>query len=368
MEHFLPEDQNSVTILGIIGTMEIAAAEEFSTFLNHRFQTEGNPDWFQDIRHYRKSYGDPFAYQDAKDLRFVLGEATLPDSQIGHQIPNMDSLWINTANMLRKKLNQLHHQQLSPDLNTLYQVATLFHQVTSAPGLEVAGWAGAVKTRAKDILNGVYVRPETPTATPELPEPVKEIEREYEKTQRDREKRPPWGARWTGPKPQRQLSLDRHTRDIYDGNGKSAKSELGELGDQVVEIWLRYFPRGGEVWVDPDGAAMGYIKGKATMIGWFGEAPDEDPTQVRGFVLPYEYEFDGEEIIDIGTKKKLSAVSEDPNAPELKHLNELIQPGTRLNITDYGDLFTPVEEGDPVRISHLHKGLWFPGHLPGSQS
>ena len=365
MEHFLPEDQNPVTILGIIGTMEIAAAEEFSTFLNNRFQAEGNLDWFEDVRQYRKSYGDPFSYKDSKDLRFVLGEAALPDSQIGHQIPNLDLMWINNANMLRKKLNQLHHQQLSPDLNTLYQVSSLFHQVAAAPGLEIAGWAGAVKTRAKDILSGAYVGPKTPTPTPELPEPVRDIEREYEKTQRVRDKRPPWGARWTGPKPERQLSLDRHTRDIYDEDGKSVKKELGTLGDQVVETWLRYFPRGGEVWVDPDGAAMGYIKGKATMIGWFGEVPDEDPTQVRGFVLPFEYEFDGKDIVDLGTKKKLSAVSEDPNATELTDVTKSIQLGTRLNITDYGDLFAPVEEGDPLRITNLHKGIWFPGHLPG---
>lgn len=365
MEHFLPEDDKPVTILGIIGTMEIAAAEEFSTYLNHKFQAEKNPDWFQDIRLYRKSRGEPFSYKDAKDLRFVLGEATLPDSQIWHQIPNMNTTWVNTANMLRKKLNQLHHQQLSPDLNTLYQVTNLFHQVTSAPGLEVAGWAGAVKTRAKDILNGTYVRPKTPTTAPELPESVKDIEREYEKTQRAREKRPPWGARWTGPKPERQLSLDRHTRDIYDENGKSVKKELGGLGDQVVEIWLRYFPRGGEVWVDPDRAAMGYIKGIPKMIGWFGPAPDEDTDQVRGFVLPREYEFTGRDIIDVESRSYLSKNAVEPVEDHIALLAKKLEPGTKLNITDYGDLFVPVNEGEPKRIRRMHKGIWFPGQLPG---
>ncbi len=197
------------------------------------------------------------------------------------------------------------------------------------------------------------------------PEAIKEIEREYETGKKEFEKRPPWGARWTDQKPKRRLTLDRHTRDIYDSNGISVKHELGELGDQVTGIWLRYFPRGGEVFVDDDGATMAYIKGIPTMVGWFGPAPDEKKNNVRGFVLPRDYEFTGTDIIDLETRSMLSKNAGEPVKDHLLLLAKKISPGAKLNITDYGDLFEPVEEGEPIRIARLHKGIWFPGQLPG---
>jgi hypothetical protein len=365
MNYVLPVDDNDVTILGIMARMEISAAKEFSEFLNNKFFAAGKPDWFEDVRHYRKSLGAPFNYNSANDLRFVLNEATQHDSQIWHLIPNMNQMWVNAADNLRKKLNQLHHQQLRPDLQTLFQISSLFQQVTEGPGLEVAGWARAVKSRVQAILAGTFVAPKAPKPEPEKSEAVKEIEKEYETVKKEIEKRPPWGARWTGPKPSRELTLDRHTRDIYDSNGISVKHELGELGDKVTAMWLRYFPLGGEVWVDEDGATMAYIKGTPTMVGWFGPAPDEDKENVRGFVLPREYEFNGTDIIDVETRSLLSKNAGEPVKDHLVLLAKRVSPGAKLNITDYGDLFEPVEEGEPTRITRFHKGIWFAGQLPG---
>ena len=345
--------------------MEIAAANEFADFLTNQFKAEGNSDWFDDIRLFRKNQGAPFHYLAPNDLRFVLNEAAQPDSQIAYLIPNIDYAWVNAADGLRKKLNQLHHQQLKPDLNTLFQVANLFQQVTEGPGLELAAWARALKTRVQDILNGRFSKPKEPTPTPVVPEEVKEIEREYEQAKREQEKRPAWGARWTGPKPGRKLSVDRHTRDIYDSNGVSVKHELGEIADQVTETWLRYFPLGGEVWVAEDGATMGYIKGLPKMIGWFGPAPDEESDTVRGFVLPREFEFTGDDIVDVDSRSFLSKNANEPISDHLAILAEKLDKGARLNITDYGDLFIPVDEGEPKRIIRMHKGIWFPGQLPG---
>ncbi|MCF8529215.1 MAG: hypothetical protein K9G13_03675 [Aquiluna sp.] len=365
MSFVLPENDNDVTILGIMASMEISAAKEFSDFLNNHFSAAGKPDWFEDVRFYRRSLGAPFNYSSANDLRFVLNEATQQDSQIWHLIPNMNEIWVNAADNLRRKLNQLHHQQLKPDLNTLYQISSLFQQVTEDPGLEVAGWARAVSSRVKSILAGTFQQPEVPSPEPEMPAAVKEIEREYESVKKEFEKRPPWGAKWPGEKPKRKLNLDSHTQDIYDENGLSVKHELGELGDQVTSMWLRYFPRGGEVWVDEDGATMAYVKGTQTMVGWFGPAPDEDKDNVRGFVLPREYVFTGADIQDIGSKLMLSNNAEEPIKEHLALLSKKITEGTKLNITDYGDLFIPVNEGDPIRITRMHKGIWFPGQLPG---
>ncbi len=361
----LPIDDNDITILGIMASLELTAANEFSEFLELRFGAQGEPDWFENIRHYRRSVNSPFNYLAPNDLRFVLGEATLADSQIWHQIPNINQMWVNAADGLRKKLNQLHHQQLKPDLNTLFQVASLFDAVTTGPGLQVSAWARALKGRVQDILSGKFVKPVLAEVPVVLPPELKEIEKDYEEAKKEFEKRPPWGARWTGPKPERKLTLDRHTRDIYDLNGNSVKDELGQMGDQVVSLWLRYFPLGGEVWVDSDGAAMGYLKGTATMVGWFGPAPDENTSVVRGFVLPKEYEFTGTDVMEIETGLQLSKNAGEPVSEHIALLAQKLSTGAKLNITDYGDLFTPVADGVPVRIARMHKGIWFSGHLPG---
>lgn len=365
MSFVLPVDDNYVTVLGIMASLELQSAREFSEYLDNQFKTAGNPKWFDEIRVLRKNQGAPFQYLAPNDLRFVLNEAAQQDSQIAYLIPNINQAWINAAENLRKKLNQLHHQQLKPDLNTLFQMANLFQQVTEGPGLEVAAWSRALKTRVQEILSGKFIKPETPVPVPKLPEEAKELEREYEEVRKEIEKRPPWGARWTGPKPSRKLSVDRHTRDIYDSNGLSVKHELGQIGNQVTEMWLRYFPLGGEVWVDEDGATMGYIKGVPKMIGWFGPAPDEETDLVRGFVLPFDYEFTGDDIVEVQSGLHLKKNAGEPIVEQIKLLAKTLQPGTRLNITDYGDLFVPVVEGDPKRLARMHKGIWFADQLPG---
>lgn len=363
-EFALPVDEDDITILGIMASLEIATANEFSQYLDSRFKAEGEPNWFENIQHYRRSINSPFNYLAPNDLRFVLGEATLPDSQIWHLIPNINQMWVNAADGLRKKLNQLHHQQLNPDLNTLYQIASLFDAVTAGPGLAVSSWARALKGRVQDIRSGRFRRSSDQDLPSTVPPEVAEIEKEYQQVKKEVEKRPPWGGKWTGPKPTRKLTLDRHTRDIYDSNGVSVKGELGDLGEQVIAIWLRYFPLGGEVWVESDGATMAYQKGLAKMIGWFGPSPDEDSDVVRGFVLPREYEFVGDDIVELETGGRLSSISSDSVDHVMVLLSRQIESGSPLNITDYGDLFVPVNEGAPRRLSIMHKGIWFPGHLP----
>jgi hypothetical protein len=364
-EFALPVDEDDITILGIMASLEIATANEFSQYLDSRFKAEGEPNWFENIQHYRRSINSPFNYLAPNDLRFVLGEATLPDSQIWHLIPNINQMWVNAADGLRKKLNQLHHQQLKPDLNTLYQIASLFDAVTAGPGLAVSSWARALKGRVQDIRSGRFQKPVDSTSTFPFPAEISVLEREYEVVKRSVEKRPPWGAKWTGPKPARRLTLDRHTRDIYDSNGLSVKSELGQIGEQVIALWLRYFPLGGEVWVDSDGATMGYLKGTATMVGWFGPGPDEQTDSVRGFVLPKEFEFTGADILDIESGALLTESAEESVKALMIQLSESLPRGTRLNITDYGDVFVPVSEGEPKRVMRMHKGVWFSGQLPG---
>lgn len=363
--YLLPVDDNYVTILGIISALELSAANELSTFLDHQFKAQGKPDWFNEVKHYRQSQNEPFGYKAPNDLRFILGEATLHDSQIWHLIPNAAQIWFNSANNLRLKLNMFHHQQLAPTLSTLLQVATLFDIVGSPPGLEVASWAKALQGRTKAILDGTF-KDQATAPQPAVPASANDVVKQYEEEIKKQITRPAWGARWTGDKPNRKLTLDRHTRDIYDSNGVSVKHELGNLANHVITIWLTYFPRGGEVWVAEDGATMSYIKGLPKMIGWFGAAPDDSSVQVRGFVIEHEYEVMEGDVKHVATQQLLSRVASENGADLISKIREKAEPGATLNITDYGDIFLPVLEGEPVRLAHAHKDVWFPEHLPGS--
>jgi hypothetical protein len=55
----------------------------------------------------------------------------------------------------------------------------------------------------------------------------------------------------------------------------------------------------------------------------------------------------------------------EPVQGHIHILAKRLETGTELNITDYGDLFVPVDEGEPRRVTRMHKGIWFPGQLPG---
>ncbi len=364
-ENLLPIDDNYITILGIINALELRSANELSSFLDNQFVALGKPHWFGEIKQYRLAKSEPFTYKSPNDLRFILGEATLEDSQIWHLIPNAAHAWFNSANTLRLKLNLFHHQQLAPTLNTLLQMATLFDQVATAPGLEVASWAKALQTRVKSILDGSLKRQVT-HVEPTVPSGSEEVVEQYEVEIRKQVERPAWGARWAGEKPARKLTLDRNTRDIYDSYGVSVKQELGDIANHVISIWLQYFPRGGEVWVAEDGATMGYIKGLPKMIGWFGASPDEASGQVRGFALEHDYQLLENDLKDLSSGQILSKMSISDASALISTLSEKVSPGTLLNITDYGDIFAPVLEGQPVRLAHAHKDVWFPKHLPGS--
>jgi hypothetical protein len=366
MAYRLPIDNDPVTVLGIINMMEMSAAKEFSEYLNNRFIADGEPNWFSKIKNYRITRNDPFGYRDPADLRFILGEATLPDSQIWHLIPGMNQMWSNAADALRKKLNQYHHTQLNPNLDTLEHMATLFDAVASSPGLEVAAWARALRGRIRAIRLGTFVptTADQPKSSDPKTETMIEVEKKYEEVQRIMEKRPPWGAVWTGPKPLRKLSLHRGTRDIYE-NGVSVGSELGDQFEHIVTMWLRYAPNGGEVWVDEDGATMAYVKGTATMIGWFGPTPDEYSENVRGFIVPRDFEFTGEDVVDLSSRRTLTKNCVEDPSELIASLKSKVSSGTNLGITEYGDIFIPVSEGDPKRVAWAHKDVWFRGQLPG---
>ena len=358
----LPVDDSEVTILGIVSAIERSAALEFSEYLAHQFDALDQKEWFDDVRYYRKSLGQPFTYKHPADLRFIINEAVQEDSQIRDLIPNMNNAWISAAVALQGRLNSYHHGQLKPDLQSLLQIANLFETISSGAGLAVADWARALTTRVKDILSGALEKPHQPS----IPAPTvpAEVTKKYDKTHEDLDKRPPLGSKWLGNKPSRKITLDRRTRDLYE-DGLSVADELGKIREETVTTWLRHFPLGGEVWIAQDGAAMGYVKGVARMVGWFGPEPEGKSDSVRGFVIPKDFEFTGSDVKDLESGQFLSSSSEEQVGDLIEALSRSLSPGDRISITDYGDIFEPSTEGEPKRVTRAHKGIWFEGQLPG---
>jgi hypothetical protein len=72
---------------------------------------------------------------------------------------------------------------------------------------------------------------------------------------------------------------------------------------------------------------MGYIKGLPKMIGWFGLAPDEESDEVRGLVLPKEYEFNGNDVVDLDSSALLSESAIKSVDHQIKLLAAKLAPG-----------------------------------------
>jgi hypothetical protein len=298
-------------------------------------------------------------------MRFIINEAVQRDSQIWHLIPNMNNAWSTAAIALQGRLNNYHHGQLKPDLRSLLQIASLFDSIASSSGLGVSDWARALTTRIKQILSGSFEKPiEAAEQDIEIPVAPVEISKRYDNTQKEISKRPPLGSRWQGEKPQRKLVLDRATRELYE-DGISVAAQLGELGEQTVTTWLPYFPRGGEVWVDTDGASMAYVKGVSRMVGWLGPEPEPHEDEVRGFVVPRDYEFTGRDVRDLGSGRLLTQSSIESVKGILEALSTQLEPNQRLFITDYGDIFKSNADGTVKKLARAHKNIWFEGQLPG---
>jgi hypothetical protein len=200
-----------------------------------------------------------------------------------------------------------------------------------------------------------------PTAAQEYAEKIADkVEEEIQ--------RPPVGAAWVGDVPARLVTLKRQTLDITE-EGKSIRQEFGDpdSASKKISVLMKYFPIGGQLRIAPDGAIMGYVKGDKVLVGWVGDEPNTNESETRGFFVNHKYEFTGTDVIDIETGNLLSAASEDSTAALINGLNVWGLPiGSRINVSIYGDVvYTDQDTDKEHKITLVHKGIWFPGHLPG---
>ena len=213
--------------------------------------------------------------------------------------------------------------------------------------------------RAKAIKTGVWT---SQGAQVEVPADASQYAKQVEAKIEEVKQRPPVGHEWIGEPGNRIVSLDRRTRDVYE-NGISIRSELGEDAEDKITSWLRYYPLGGKLRIDTDGAVLGFKQGIGYLIGWLGEEPGVKKEEARGFYLPYEYEYIPTDILCVDTGERLSKYTNEDIYEILNPLTGRIPQNAILNMTIYGDLVYTNENGEEFYLLNVHKDEWFPNHL-----
>ncbi len=347
-------------VAGVIFATSKDFGQELGNKVNMHFLQSGKTKWFSELRAERKKVGKD-NYKDPLDIRFLLWESSEPNSPVPLAIPGFSEDWKKDADLLRRKLNSWMHYSLEPDLDTLEDILTVMSSLAHLSKLTILQEIALQIERINLLRTGW--KPDTTTAAyPESPEVaafVSEV-----KNKKDRIfARPPVGSAWNGPIGTRNIELNRNLRDALE-DGVSVAHEMGVNGKDKVREWLRYFPQGGDIKVSDDGAVMAYVKGVPILIGWFGEEPDVDPDAIRGYYLPHDYEFTGEDVRDLQTGSLLSESANEDVQDLIILLAAKITAGAVINVTTYGDVVHESELADePIKLTRIHKDVWFSGQL-----
>jgi hypothetical protein len=260
---------------------------------------------------------------------------------------------------IRKNLNKYHHGDFEANIDTLEMFLTPISVLAHLSGLKVLEMVSGQLERINKIRQGWVSQSIT-----SLPEPPEEVRDFIDAAERKRQRifaRPPVGSRWYGEEGKREIILDLKLRDAIDAhNGRSIAQEIGPGGKEKIRDWIRHFPQGGLLKVSDDGAVMGYIKGLAYLVGWFGDEPDVDPDEIRGYYLPVDFTLTGDDVINNQTGELLSEVAQEDITELISVLESKTDPNTLLNVTNYGDLV--VDDGTdekPTKLTNIHGGIWF---------
>jgi hypothetical protein len=357
----LPNLGTAFEFAGIQYLLAQEFGKHFHSIVDAAFRSHDLTTWFALIQDRRAKDKQP-VYDDAKDPRFLLKEAVYKDSELRLVVPRVKQTgWDDSAKTLNKTLNSWSHQKLEPTADAFLRLLVQMEAVAQPLGLEaLCASLDELIERTKQIRNGVWV-PEGPET--KVPEDAGTYASEVVEKVEEVKQRPPVGHEWIGEPGDRIVDLSKATRDVYE-NGASIRAELGENADEKITSWLRYYPLGGRLRIDTDGAVLGFKQGVGYLIGWLGEEPGVKPEESRGFYLPHEYEFVPTDILDVQTGERLSKVAVEPIDWVLNTLTRHSVPfNAVLNMTIYGDLVYVLENGEEYKIVTLHKDVWFPGQL-----
>lgn len=325
-----------------------------------------DPEWFERIRaiHEGKKLD---LYDDPKDPRFLLKEGAYPNTSIAAAFPGLleyKGMWRLKAKELKDIMNLWSHNKVRPDYDQFLDYVLPLSEMSILCSLPISHDIQKIIQRVRDLKAGkIFTEKQE-----ELPKEAQDYARKIAEKIEEEKSRPPVGALWVGNKPSREVQLHRSTLDITE-TGESIRDEFGsdEVAREKIRVLMKYFPMGGKLYIATDGAIMGYVKGDKTLVGWVGKEPNVDATKPRGFFVNHSYEFTGDDVIDVETNTALSDVAEDCVSNLINGLNKWgLKPESRFNVSVYGDVVYIDDDTDKeYKITYVHKGIWFPGHLPG---
>lgn len=321
------------------------------------------PNWFEMLKQARKAEGKP-TYDSFFDTRFLLSELKFDDQLVARSIPSFNKEWREIGLLVRKTANRWSHLALYPSVETYEVLVGGLAKLARMSDLAVAPKLTEATERAASIRKGEY-KPDvqlTPVQQPIDTQIGQKVKAVFD--------RPPIGSLWNGPLGTRPIKISHKTRDVTE-RGASIKSELGPNADQKISEWLAYYPKHltGEASVAEDGAVMAFVRGLPYLIGYMGEEPlaksaSEIDNPLRGFALDYQYVFLGDDVREITTNKRLTAVAPESSARLISALAAALKSEALFSATNYGELFTEDEDGQLTLITTVQKDNWFPGHLP----
>lgn len=345
------------------------------------FDTTAKPvlgeNWFKELMATGHTEEEQNKWISKYDPGFVFGEVlNHHNSPLRMMLPN-DSGFMFSYKKSRQIRNAWAHSFGEFGLSRLYVDLQHFKNVGLGAGLPIGNALNPVIARIASILNGTYVdsaTEEIPTvivAEPDPQEAAEALDRENEErkksqtiheTEQAKHKRPRIGGRWIGPKPDRALRIQERLQDIVDRNtGISIKQELGEDANLKISRWLRPKPL-GDLFVDSDGAVLGYIQGEPYLMGYMNNDHERDISQIEGFVLKYSYSFEDGDVIEEESNMRLSKVATIDTTKLRAVIKAAVDPLDEIKITTHGDLFSYTDDG-PVKILRVEPELWFPGQL-----
>ena len=332
---------------------------QFHELVDSRFKKHNVASWFDQIMARRIADKMP-KYDDPTDPRFLLKETIYWNSEIRLVVPEVDEEWNEPAKKLANTLNLWSHQKVNPTAEAFLDVLVKLETVSQGLALDYfLEHLDLQIERTKQIKNGVW----TPTGPSiQVSDEANKYATEVVEKVEEVKKRPPVGHEWIGEPGERIVDLSKATRDVYE-KGISIRDELGDNAEEKITSWLRYYPQGGKLRIDTDGAVLGFKQGIGYLIGWLGEEPGVKKEEARGFYLPHEYEYIPTDIRDVQTGELLSKYIPDSIYEILDGLTGKIPQNAVLNMTFYGDLVYIDEDGEENKLFTVHKDIWFPGQL-----
>jgi len=307
--------------------------------VDQRFQEHRVRTWFEQIQAERRDRG-LMEYHDPKDLRFLLKELTWHRSVTRMLFPGITSTWDENARALSRLLNLWAHHDIEPSVGNIKILLELFKIVAKGLGLSTFHYhVGLHLARAELILEGKWIQKAGAASVPQ--EAADYVNQAVEKN-KEFKKRPPVGHEWIGRPGKRRVKLSLALRDITE-NGQSIRGELGPNPEKKISDWLKRYPRGGDLYIDDDGAVMGYVKGVAHLVGWLGEEPK--PIPEASYLKGDEFVFDGQDLIP-ALSQNTRPLSQDMRIKIVAKLKESgYESGTEVDFSVFNEVFVLTDFG-----------------------